>query len=168
MNKQKELKAIDVQVEEELDSQVKRVKQTRDDEKMALQRKLAASQDPNEKSRLLAELAETEKRLQKDIDEEQRNQSVILEERRRRKADRMAIRKMRIEHDQLEDVLTKELNMNNTKFADQIAQMSQTSNELMNQQIKEYLHPDHTNKEQSLILISEINDQLLERIQKML
>lgn len=80
----------------------------------------------------------------------------------------MAIRKMRIEHDQLEDVLTKELNMNNTKFADQIAQMSQTSNELMNQQIKEYLHPDHTNKEQSLILISEINDQLLERIQKML
>jgi hypothetical protein len=38
MNKQKELKAIDVQVEEELDSQVKRRKQEREDEKMRLQR----------------------------------------------------------------------------------------------------------------------------------
>lgn len=83
---------------------------------------------------------------------------MILEERRRRKADRMAIRKMRIEHDQLEDVLCKELAMNNSKFSEQIAQMSQTSNELMNQQIKEFLHPDHTNKEQSLVLVSEIND----------
>jgi len=102
------------------------------------------------------------------MDEEQRNQDTILEERRRRKADRMAIRKMRIEHDQLTDVLNKELNLNTQKFQEQINQMSETSNELMNQQVKEFLHPDHTNKEQSLVLISEINDQLLERILKML
>lgn len=102
------------------------------------------------------------------MDEEQRNQDTILEERRRRKADRMAIRKMRIEHDQLTDVLNKELNLNTQKFQEQINQMCETSNELMNQQVKEFLHPDHTNKEQSLVLISEINDQLLERILKML
>ena len=36
MNKLKELKAIDVQVEEELDSQVKRRHQDREDEKMNL------------------------------------------------------------------------------------------------------------------------------------
>lgn len=45
------------------------------------------------------QLQEAEKRIQREIDEENRNQDKILEERRRRKADRMAIRKMRIEHD---------------------------------------------------------------------
>jgi hypothetical protein len=102
------------------------------------------------------------------MDDEQRNQDVVLDERRRRKADRMAIRKMRIEHDQLEDILNKELTMNNNKFKSSIEQMSNTSNELMNSRIKEYLYPEHTNKEQSLVLVSEINDQLLERILKML
>jgi len=58
--------------------------------------------------------------------------------------------------------------MNNTKFNDQIDLMTTTSNELMNKEIKEYLHPDYTNKEQALVLVSEINDQLLERILKML
>jgi hypothetical protein len=93
---------------------------------------------------------------------------VILEERRRRKADRMAIRKMRIEHDQLEDVLNKELSLNNNKFTQQVENMSNTSNELMNKEIKSFFHPEHTNQEQSLILISEINDELLSRILKML
>lgn len=93
---------------------------------------------------------------------------MILEERRRRKADRMAIRKMRIEHDQLEDVLNKELSLNNNKFTQQVENMSNTSNELMNKEIKSFFHPEHTNQEQSLILISEINDELLSRILKML
>jgi hypothetical protein len=65
--------------------------------------------DPDEKNRIMTQLQETEKRIQLELDEENRNQDKILEERRRRKADRMAIRKMRIEHDQLEDILTKEL-----------------------------------------------------------
>lgn len=168
MNKMKELKAIDVQVEEELDSQVKRRKQDREDEKMNLARKISGEQDPNEKNRLMKELSEADERLKREIEEELRNQDKILDERRRRKADRMAIRKMRIEHDQLTDVLTKELNLNTSKFKEQINAMSETSNQLMNQQVKEFLHPDHTNKEQSLILISEINDQLLERLLKML
>lgn len=168
MNKLKELKAIDVQVEEELDSQVKRRQQDREDEKIDLQRKLAQSIDPDEKRRIMEQLQEAEKRIQREIEEENRNQDKILEERRRRKADRMAIRKMRIEHDQLNDILTKELQMNNTKFNDQIDLMTTTSNELMNKEIKEYLHPDYTNKEQALVLVSEINDQLLERILKML
>jgi hypothetical protein len=59
----------------------------------------------------------------------------------------MAIRKMRIEHDQLEDILSKELQMNNTKFNDQVELMTSTSNDLMNKEIKDYLHPDFTNKE---------------------
>jgi len=83
---------------------------------MALQRKIQECADPNEKQTLITELDEVNKRLQREVDDEIRNQDVMLEERRRRKADRMAIRKMRIEHDQLEDVLSKELQMNNNKF----------------------------------------------------
>jgi hypothetical protein len=87
---------------------------------MNIQRKISAEQDPNEKSRLMKQLSEADERLKREVDEELRNQDKILEERRRRKADRMAIRKMRIEHDQLTDVLTKELNLNTSKFQDQI------------------------------------------------
>lgn len=120
MNKQKELKAIDVQVEEELDTQIKRQKQEREHEKHELQRKLAQTLDEDEKKKLMEQLALADKRMQRELEEESKNQNVILEERRRRKADRMAIRKMRIEHDQLEDILNKELQMNNTKFNRQI------------------------------------------------
>lgn len=168
MNKQKELKAIDVQVEEELDSQEKRRKEQRDEEKRNLHQKIAQENDPNEKQRLLDELAQTDKRIQREINEEQKNQDKILEERRRRKADRMAIRKMRIEHDQLEDVLNKELQMNNSKFQKQVETMTDTSNELMNKEIKTFLNPDHRNKEQAILLIGEINDKLLDRTLKML
>jgi len=138
------------------------------DEKMRAMRQADECKDLNEKKRLLDNLSEVDKRIKREMDDEQRNQDVVLEERRRRKADRMAIRKMRIEHDQLEDIQTKELTLNNKKFKASIEQMSSTSNELMNSQIKEYLYPEHTNKEQSLVLVSEINDQLLERILKML
>jgi len=95
---------------------------------MNLARKVSAEQDPNEKNRLMKELSEADERLKREIEEELRNQDKILDERRRRKADRMAIRKMRIEHDQLTDVLTKELNLNTSKFKEQINAMSETSN----------------------------------------
>jgi len=95
---------------------------------MNLARKISGEQDPNEKNRLMKELSEADERLKREIEEELRNQDKILDERRRRKADRMAIRKMRIEHDQLTDVLTKELNLNTSKFKEQINAMSETSN----------------------------------------
>lgn len=77
---------------------------------------LQNANNDDEKKKLMEKLALADKQLQRDLDEESKAQGVILEERRRRKADRMAIRKMRIEHDQLEDILNKELNMNNNKF----------------------------------------------------
>ena len=46
--------------------------------------------------------------------------------------------------------------------------MTDSSNQKMNQAIKQYIHPDWPNKEQSLVLISEINDQLLDKFLKML
>ena len=61
-------------------------------------------------------LKQTDSQINREIEEEKRNQTVLLEERKRRKQDRMIIRKMRIEHDQLEDILNKELLMNDNKF----------------------------------------------------
>jgi len=54
--------------------------------------------------------------MQRELDEEKRNQTVLFEERRRRKADRMQIRKMRIEMDQLTEISEKELALNTKKF----------------------------------------------------
>jgi hypothetical protein len=58
--------------------------------------------------------------MKRDQDEERTNMHLILEERRRRKADRMQIRKLRIEHDQLDDILKKELHMNDLRFKRQV------------------------------------------------
>jgi hypothetical protein len=46
--------------------------------------------------------------------------------------------------------------------------MTETSNSLLTKEIREFLTPDQDNKEQSLVMISEINDELLKRILKML
>jgi hypothetical protein len=95
---------------------VRRRKQEREEERANLQMELQNANNDDEKKKLMEKLALADKQLQRDLDEESKAQGVILEERRRRKADRMAICKMRIEHDQLEDILNKELNMNNNKF----------------------------------------------------
>lgn len=95
---------------------MRRRKQEREEERANLQMELQNANNDDEKKKLMEKLALADKQLQRDLDEESKAQGVILEERRRRKADRMAIRKMRIEHDQLEDILNKELNMNNNKF----------------------------------------------------
>lgn len=67
---------------------------------------------------------------------------MVFEERKRRKADRMVIRKMRIEHDQLEDILKKELMMSDAKLKQQIEAMSDMANALLNKQIKQILTPE--------------------------
>jgi len=131
-DKMRELKAIDVQVEEELDSQIKRREIERNEAKQTLQRKIKDCSFPDEKQRLLDQMKEMEMRIKVELEDEQRNQDKILEERRRRKLDRMAIRKLRIEHDQQTDLLTKELSINNSKFKAALEQMTDSSNTQMN------------------------------------
>jgi hypothetical protein len=46
--------------------------------------------------------------------------------------------------------------------------MSDASNTLMNKEIKPFLQNDYPNKEQAIVMIAEINDELLKRILKML
>jgi len=74
------------------------------------------STSEQDRQALLEQLAANDKSMQRELDEEKRNQTVLFEERRRRKADRMQIRKMRIEMDQLTEISEKELALNTKKF----------------------------------------------------
>jgi len=74
------------------------------------------STSEQDRQALLEQLAANDKSMQRELDEEKRNQTVLFEERRRRKADRMQIRKMRIEMDQLTEISEKELAFNTKKF----------------------------------------------------
>lgn len=107
--------------------------------------------------------------MQREIEEEKRNQTVLLDERRRRKADRMQIRKMRIEMDQLTEISEKELALNTKKFTQQLDAMDKVTNSNLTKEVKDFLmRPEQNNREQALILISETNDEILNKKLKLL
>ena len=54
--------------------------------------------------------------INRELEEEKRHQARLLDERKKRKADRMQIRKMRIEMEQVKEVTDKEIALNNKKF----------------------------------------------------
>jgi len=106
--------------------------------------------------------------MQRELDEEKRNQTVLFEDRRRRKGDRMQIRKMRIEMDQLSDISEKELALNTKKFLQQLEDMDKVTNANLTKEVKDFMRPDQKNKEQCLILIAETNDEILQKKLKLL
>lgn len=94
---------------------------------------------------------------------------MLLDERRRRKADRMQIRKMRIEMDQLTEISEKELALNTKKFTQQLDAMDKVTNSNLTKEVKDFLmRPEQNNREQALILISETNDEILNKKLKLL
>lgn len=64
--------------------------------------------------------------------------------------------------------MQKELSMNNTKFKQQIDSMVDVTNQITTKEIKPFLVPDSQNKEQALILIGQVNDELTAKIMQML
>jgi hypothetical protein len=68
----------------------------------------------------------------------------------------------------LQDIVQKELSMNNTKFKQQVDSMVDVTNQITTQEIKPFLVPDSKNKEQALILIGQVNDELTAKIMQML
>lgn len=64
--------------------------------------------------------------------------------------------------------MQKELSMNNTKFKQQIDCMVDVTNQITTKEIKPFLVPDSQNKEQALILIGQVNDELTAKIMQML
>ena len=75
---------------------------------------------------------------------------------------------MRIEMDQLADISEKELALNTKKFLAQLEDMDKATNANLTKEVKDFLRPDQKNKEQALILISETNDEILQKKLKLL
>ncbi len=142
MAKERELKAIEVQVEEELDSQIRLKKQELESERIQIQMKIKQAVNDQERQALLDQLAANDRAIQKELDEEKKNQTVLFEVRKRRKADRMQIRKMRIEMDQLVEISEKELALNTKKFQTQLEDMDKVTNANLTKEVKDFLRPD--------------------------
>ena len=68
-----------------------------DDEKVNLRKRIQGASSDFERDSLIQQLQEVEIRIHRELDEEKKHQARLLEERIKRKNDRMQIRKMRIE-----------------------------------------------------------------------
>lgn len=70
-----------------------------------------------------------------------------LAQRRKVKADRMQIKKLRIERDQLDSFNAKELDLNQQKFDKQIVEMERVVDKELDKQTNILLDPSANNKE---------------------
>lgn len=76
---------------------------------------------------------------------------------------------MRIEMDQLTEISEKELALNTKKFTQQLDAMDKVTNSNLTKEVKDFLmRPEQKNREQALILISETNDEILNKKLKLL
>lgn len=73
MVKERELKAIEVQVEEELESQIRLKKQELESQRVQIQMKIKQATNEQDRQALLDQLAANDKAIQKEIDEERKN-----------------------------------------------------------------------------------------------
>ena len=140
-----------------------------DDERAGLRKKIEGVSSQEERDALLEQLAAVEKMINRELEEEKRHQARLLDERKKRKADRMQIRKMRIEMEQVKEVTDKEIALNNKKFLQQMADMDDISGKALDQEIKTVMkNADKGGKEQGLIMVAEAHDEILARKLKIL
>lgn len=170
LQKEKELKSVEVQVEEELDTQVRAKKQAMDDEKAKLNKLIVGAASDEEKKALMEQLANIDKNIARELDEEKRYQERLLDERKRRKAERMAIRKMRIESAQVEELTDKEIALNNKKFMQQMTDIQEQTEKGLDREIRMVMDTTEAggDNEQGLVLIAETYDEVIARKLKIL
>jgi len=87
-------------------------------------------------------------------------QNEKLNQRRKVKADRMQIKKLRIERDQLEAVSQKEIELNQQKFDKQITEMEKVVEKEIDRDVQTHFNQSGPGKEQALVLVNEVYDDL--------
>ncbi len=92
----------------------------------------------------------------------------ILDQKRKKRAQLMQIEKMKIEAKQLDEINLKEIELNQKKFEDQMSKMDDAVNSELEKQIRTLMNHEGPNKEQALILINEVEDDLLAKKLKIL
>ena len=137
MIKEKELNGATPEIEEEANKSSKQRKLQ--DQKEQLRLKLDGQVDPAEKDRMMAELKECEKNLAAQIAADRANQDKNLEEKRKRRAELLQLKKMQIEVGQVDELNAKEVETMNTKFLDQMDQMDKHTEKDLEREVRNIL-----------------------------
>lgn len=133
-----------------------------------IRRELNITTDPDEKERLLRELAEKERSMKNMLNDEKRLQESKLEERRKKKAALMELRKMKLDLKALKQANQQEIDLNTKKFDEQIASMEEAGDKYVDKEVRNLLSHNGPGKEQALVLINETQDELLSKKLKIL
>lgn len=73
----------------------------------------------------------------------------------------LQIKKMEIEQKHMDEVTAKEVELNQQKFDDQVHKMDEALNQELEKQIRVLMNHEGPNKEQALILINEVENEML-------
>lgn len=123
--------------------------------------------DPDEKTALMEQLAKLDRDLQRQREEDGKNQDRDLEAKKARRKALMAIKKMKIEAKQIDAKNAKEIEINQKKFDDQIDAMNEHQKKQLANQVRSQL-AETGGREQALIMIDQAHNDLLEQKYKVL
>ena len=105
------------------------------------------------------QLAALDRSIQKAREEESKNQNRDLEDKRKRRAALLKIKKMKIEAKQIDAQTKKELEVSQNKFDKQIESMNDTLEKKLDGQTQMIVG----GKEQALIMVNEAHEDLLDK-----
>lgn len=153
MEKEKEIRSAEVEIDERIDKEALYKLQELEKEQARFRKELADCTDPEEQKRLLSELEQIQKEIIYETENEKRNMDRILELKRSKRRQYIQIKKMEVEQKQLEEVNAKEIELNQKKFDEQMHKMDESVNAELEKQIRLLMNHEGPNKEQALILI---------------
>jgi len=166
IEKQKELTAIEYKIDEELNTSEKTKDLVQQQEE--IKKRLAeGTMDPAEKTALMEQLAKLDRDLQRQREEDGKNQDRDLEAKKARRKALMAIKRMKIEAKQIDAKNAKEIEINQRKFDDQIDAMTEHQKKQLAAQVRGQL-AENGGREQALIMIDQAHNDLLDQKQKIL
>lgn len=167
MDKDRELIGAEAEIDQQIDNEDEMKKL--EDEKEALRRKLDSGEaSTDEKNEMIARMRKLEAEMVKQREADARAGDRKLEERKKKRAQLLQIKKMQIEAKQLEDMNNKEIETLQNKFDNQIEDMDKSINKQLDKELHVMMSHSGKGKEKGLIMVNEAHDDLLKRKLKIL
>lgn len=114
------------------------------------------------------QLNELENSLSAQMHQDRQSQDRNLEEKRKKRAELLALKKMQIEANQIDELNKKDVETMNNKFLNQMEAMDKHTDKELEREVRTILTRVGPGKEQALIIVNEANDDLLARKLKLL
>ena len=114
------------------------------------------------------QLNELENSLSAQMHQDIQSQDRNLEEKRKKRAELLALKKMQIEANQIDELNKKDVETMNNKFLNQMDAMDKHTDKELEREVRTILTRVGPGKEQALIIVNEANDDLLARKLKLL